>query len=146
MIAVLRLWNQDNPDAAVPAKNAENDKTLAILKETFDGPWSDNRRGQKIGDGVYLEWGEKFDWPTDDGTLPDRGVRRHCFAMRDHVAILVDGRVLPCCIDCDGKMPLGDLTHESLAEILAGAPAEEFRQKSAAGNLDYPLCRHCNFK
>ena len=146
VITVLRLWNGDNPDAAVPAKNTQNGETLAILREIFGGEWTENRRGQKIGDGVYLEWGDKFDWPTDDGSLPDRGPRTHCFAMKDHVAILVDGRVLPCCIDCDGRMALGNLSEQSLAEILADEPAETFRKGLAEGRLDYPLCRHCNFK
>lgn len=146
VISVLRLWNADNPDAILPAKNTQNGRTLAILREIFDGEWTVNRRGHRIGEGVYLEWGETFDWPTDDGTLPDRGPRAHCFAMKDHVAILVDGRVLPCCIDCDGRMVLGDLHEKSLADILADAPAEEFRRQLAEGRLTHPLCRHCNFK
>ena len=66
--------------------------------------------------------------------------------MKDHVAVLVDGRVIPCCIDCDGKMTLGDLNEKPLSEILADSPATEFRKKLAEGRLDYPLCRHCNFK
>lgn len=146
VIAVLRLWNGDNPDAVVPAKNTGNERVLGILREIFPGEWTPNRRGQKLGEGVYLEWGDKFDWPTDDGTLPDSGPRAHCFAMKDHVAVLVDGRVIPCCIDCDGRMELGNLKEKSLAEILSDAPATEFRRKLAEGCLDYPLCRHCNFK
>ena len=146
VISVLRLWNEDNPDAVVPARNGQNNEALAILRRAFDGPWTENRRGQKLGNRVYLEWGEKFDWPTDDGTLPDRGPRSHCFAMKDHVAILVDGRVLPCCIDCDGRMALGSLEEKTLAEILADEPARQFLRALAEGRLSAPLCRHCNFK
>lgn len=146
VISVLRLWNEDNPKAVKEAKNAENGSILALLHTIFPDPWTPNRRGMRIGEGVYLEWGEKFDWPTDDGSLPDYGPRAHCFAMKDHVAILVDGRVLPCCIDYDGRMTLGCLEDKSLAEILTDEPAERFRQALAAGKLDTPLCRHCNFK
>lgn len=145
VISVLRLWNLDNPDATEPAKNGSNDQTLALLRRVFPDEWTPNRRGQRIGNGVYLEWGEKFDWPTDDGSLPDRGARQHCFAMKDHVAILADGRVLPCCIDCDGRMAFGSLEEASLSEILAGEAATEFRRRLEEGRLDYPLCRHCNF-
>ena len=146
VISVLRLWNEDNPDAASPAKNQQNTEILSLLRRVFPDQWTENRRGQKIGAGVYLEWGEKFDWPTDDGSLPDNGPRSHCFAMKDHVAILTDGRVLPCCIDCDGRMALGSLADKSLAEILAGEKAVEFRRQLAEGKLSHPLCRHCNFK
>ncbi len=146
VIVALRLWNADNPDAVVAARNEQNSAVLDILRTRFSGEWTPNRRGQKIGEGVYLEWGEKFDWPTTDGSIPDYGARSHCFAMRDHIAILCDGRVLPCCIDCDGVMPLGNLNERSLAEILADAPAKDFLQALSDHRLDYPLCRHCNFK
>ena len=53
VIAVLRLWNGDNPDAVVPAKNTGNQRVLAILREIFPEEWTPNRRGQKIGEGVF---------------------------------------------------------------------------------------------
>lgn len=145
-IVALRLWNNDNPTAVTPARNGENDAVLSILRARFTGEWTPNRRGQKIGEGVYLEWGDKFDWPATDGSIPDYGPRAHCFAMKDHVAILCDGRVLPCCIDCDGAMPLGNLKEKSLADILTAPPATDFLHALSENRLDYPLCRHCNFK
>ena len=144
-IVALRLWNNDNPDAIVPARNRENEAVLSILHERFPDEWMPNRRGSKIGAGVYLEWGDKFDWPTTDGSIPDHGPRAHCFAMKDHIAILADGRVIPCCIDCDGVMSLGSLEDKTLEAILEDTPATAFLGALSAHKLDYPLCRHCNF-
>ena len=146
VIVALRLWNCDNPDAVTPAQNRQNETVLARLHERFPDEWTPNRRGSRLGEGVYLEWGEKFDWPTTDGSVPDRGTRAHCFAMRDHVAVLCDGRVLPCCIDCDGVMPLGNLNEQTLDEILQGPPARAFAEALAQNRLNFPLCRRCNFK
>ena len=146
VIVALRLWNGDNPKAVTPALNEGNEQVLALLRARFPDEWTPNRRGKRIGNGVYLEWGEKFDWPATDGSVPDYGPRAHCFAMKDHVAILSDGRVLPCCIDADGLMPLGDLNRAPLAEILQAPPARSFLAALADNKLDYPLCRHCNFK
>jgi radical SAM protein with 4Fe4S-binding SPASM domain len=146
VIAALRLWNEDNPEAVGKAQNGRNGEVLAKLRTRFPDPWTPNRRGYKLGEGVYLEWGELFDWPTTDGSLPDYGPRSHCFAMKDHVAVLCDGRVLPCCIDCDGVMPLGNLNDKSLSDILTDAPAQDFLRSLTANHLNYPLCRHCNFK
>ena len=146
IIAALRLWNEDNPEAVGKAQNGRNGEVLDKLHKRFSAPWTPNRRGYKLGEGVYLEWGELFDWPTADGSLPDYGPRSHCFAMKDHVAVLCDGRVLPCCIDCDGVMPLGNLNEKPLSDILADVPAQDFLRSLAANHLDYPLCRHCNFK
>jgi radical SAM protein with 4Fe4S-binding SPASM domain len=121
-------------------------EVLERLRKRFPGEWTPNRRGYRLGEGVYLEWGELFDWPTTDGSVPDYGPRTHCFAMKDHVAVLCDGCVLPCCIDCDGVMPLGNLNEASLADILNGEAAQAFLRALADHRLDYPLCRHCNFK
>ena len=146
VIVALRLWNLDNPEAAVPAKNQENQDVLSLLRRHFPHPWTPNRRGSKIGKGVYLEWGEKFDWPVTDGSVPDRGTRAHCFAMKDHIAILSDGSVLPCCIDRNGVMSLGDLRERSLSEILTDESAIRFQTALSEHALNFFLCRHCNFK
>ena len=145
-IVALRLWNGDNPTAQTEAQNGRNDEVLARLREQFSTEWTPNRRGYRLGQGVYLEWGEVFDWPTTDGSTPDYGARSHCFAMKDHVAVLCDGQVLPCCIDCDGVMPLGNLNDAPLSEILAGERSQEFLSALAENRLNFPLCRHCNFK
>ncbi len=145
VIVALRLWNEHKATAAEAPQNTMNDAILAHLRAEFPHEWTPNRRGERIGEGVYLEWGESFDWPATDGSVPDYGPRAHCFAMKDHIAILADGRVLPCCIDCDGVMPLGTLEENSLAEILKGPAARDFLAAKTKSCLNYPLCRHCNF-
>ena len=65
--------------------------------------------------------------------------------MKDHVAVLFDGRVVPCCLDADGEITLGDLRAESLDEILARDPAASIARGFANHSLVHPLCRHCGF-
>ncbi len=144
VIAVLRLWNLDGESLAAP-RNAENGAILSRLKEFFPDRWRENRSGMKIGESVYLEYGERFDWPALDGSAPDYGAHGFCYAMKDHVAVLFDGRVVPCCLDADGEITLGDLRAESLDEILARDPAASIAEGFANHSLVHPLCRHCGF-
>ncbi len=52
----LRLWNKG-------FDGGRNDTALETLKEMLPGQWSENTRGYRIRDRLFLEWGERFDWP-----------------------------------------------------------------------------------
>lgn len=142
VISVLRLWNLEGLSDTAP-ENAENGGILIRLKDSFPDKWQENRSGQKIGKSVYLEWGERFDWP--DMTAADYGEHGFCYAMKDHVAVLCDGSVVPCCLDADGIMTLGSLKEQTLDEILSSEKAKLIAHGFANNTLVHPLCRHCGF-
>ena len=68
------------------------------------------------------------------------------FELRQHMAILCDGTVVPCCLDGNGVMALGNILDSTLEEILSCprsvAFMEGFKKKTAVE----PLCMHCSFK
>ena len=135
-IVSLRLWNNGFDEG-------KNDVALARLKEKLPGPWAENSRGVRIREKLHLEWGDRFEWP--DMSATDYGERVFCYGMRDHFGILCDGTVVPCCLDSEGAVPLGNVFREELSEILdsprAKAIAEGFRRRKAAEEL----CRRCGY-
>lgn len=137
-VTVLRLWNLGEG-----GQNTENAAILARLRQKFPAPWHENRRGTTLSPSVYLEWGERFDWP--DLGAADYGEVGSCYGMRDHVAVLSDGTVIPCCLDSEGDIALGNLFEDELSDILASpratAIAEGFKKRRAVE----PLCRHCGY-
>ena len=68
-----------------------------------------------------------------------------CRGLLDHFGILSDGTVVPCCLDSDGIINLGNVFEEELADILASPRAraipEGFRRRKAVEDL----CRRCGF-
>lgn len=142
VISVLRLWNLEGLSKAAP-ENDENQNILNRLKEYFPDEWQENRSGQKIGKSVYLEWGERFDWP--DMGAENLGSHGFCYAMKDHIAVLFDGSVVPCCLDADGIMTLGNLAEQDLDEILSSEKARLISNGFASSTLVHPLCRRCGF-
>jgi radical SAM protein with 4Fe4S-binding SPASM domain len=132
----LRLWNNG-------CDGGRNDTTLEVLKAELPGPWTENTRGYRIREGLFLEWGDRFAWP--DREALDGGDRIACYGLRDHFGILSDGTVVPCCLDSDGVIALGNVFHEDLSQILASpraqAIAEGFRQRKATEDL----CRRCGY-
>jgi radical SAM protein with 4Fe4S-binding SPASM domain len=135
-LVVYRLWNQGGQDA----KNAE---IITQMEACFPKPWIEKRQGTQIGEKVFLEYGEKFDWP-DLQAEEDKG-DLFCYGLRDQLGILWDGTVVPCCLDHDGDIPLGNLLSQSMEEILdsprAKAIYDGFSRKEAAETL----CRRCGY-
>lgn len=132
----LRLWNNG-------CDEGRNDTALGALRRYLPGPWTPNTRGYRIRDGLFLEWGERFTWPDKDA--PDGGDQVYCLGLKDHFGILSDGTVVPCCLDSDGVIRLGNVFTEELAEILdsprAKAMVEGFRRRKVTEDL----CRRCGY-
>ena len=135
-LIAYRLWNQGGQDE----KNAE---ILATMAKFFPEPWAQERRGTRIGERVYLEYGDKFDWP--DLSAADGGEGVFCHGLRDQLGILCDGTVVPCCLDHDGDLALGNLLRQNMEDILATPRAKAiydgFSQRKAAEEL----CRKCGY-
>ena len=132
----LRLWNNGFDEG-------RNQATLALLKEAFPWQWVKNTRGYRIRDGLFLEWGDRFAWPDLNAT--DYGTQVFCYGLLDHFGILCDGTVVPCCLDSEGSIALGNVFQEKLSDILsssrANAIAEGFRCRTAVEDL----CRRCGY-
>lgn len=132
----LRLWNKGFDEG-------RNDRVLETLQTYFPLPWTENTRGYRIRDGLFIEWGDRFAWP--DQNAPDGGCDLTCRGLLDHFGILSDGTVVPCCLDSDGIINLGNAFEEELTDILASPRAraipEGFRRRKAVEDL----CRRCGF-
>lgn len=135
-IVVYRLWNQGGADE----KNAE---ILAAMERIFPKPWKEERRGIRIGERIFLEYGDKFDWP--DLSADDGGNHVFCYGLRDQVGVLCDGTVVPCCLDHEGDMALGNLFDQSLEEILNTPRATAIYNGFSKGIASEELCRKCGY-
>ena len=135
-LVVFRLWNHGGADK----RNAD---ILRMLEVYFPKPWVQERKGIRIGNRVYLEYGDKFDWP--DLSAEDQGKHRFCYGLQDQIGILCDGTVVPCCLDHDGDLALGNLFESDLAEILESDRAKAIRQGFQHRLAAEELCRKCGY-
>ncbi len=135
-LTVFRLWNQGGADQ-------RNEQILEALHDAFPDPWVTGPRGIRLADKVYLEHGDKFDWP--DLTAPDGGESCFCYGLRDQLGILCDGRVVPCCLDHEGDIDLGNLLTQELSEILDSPRAQAIYQGFTGHKATEELCRRCGY-
>ena len=137
ILVILRLWNRGFDEG-------RNIDTLELIKSRFGtDSWTDDSRGARVRHKLHLEYGERFNWPSTDAE--DMGDDLFCYALRDHAAILCDGTVIPCCLDSEGNIALGNVFSSSLKEILssdrARALVNGFNNKKATEEL----CRRCGY-
>lgn len=135
-IVVYRLWNEGGADAL-------NDEILRQMEAAFLTPWVSERLGTRIGNKIFLEHGDKFDWP--DLAAPESDAPLFCYGLRDQLGVLCDGTVVPCCLDHEGDIALGNLLAEELEDILAKPRAQSIYNGFSAREAVEPLCRRCGY-
>lgn len=140
-LCALRLWNLDGQ--TTHGANTSNAEILAKLEQTFPKPWKENPRGFTLTPKVYLEWGEKFEWP--DLSAEEGGGGIFCYGLRDQIGVLWDGTVVPCCLDHEGDIPLGNLYDQSLQEILDSPRAKAIYDGFSCRKAVEELCRKCGY-
>ena len=130
VICALRLWNAGGADA-------ENIRIMQLLSRIMnrDVP-------SLLAERLYLEPGEKFDWPH-----PESGSRgtQFCYGLRRQIAVLWDGTVVPCCLDSEGRLALGNLFTQELEDILAAPRAQAICRGFDARQPSEELCRRCGY-
>ena len=135
-LCVLRLWNSGGFETLNPRIRAE-------LARRFPQPWEEFRRSLRLAPRVFLESGDMFDWP--DMSAAELGESCFCYGLRDQVGVLCDGTVVPCCLDHDGDVPLGNLFERELDEILASPRAVSIREGFSRRRAVEELCRRCGY-
>ena len=140
--AVMRLWNLDSSEGL--GANEENEGIERRLKIHFGGEWQKRPRGYRLSRNVFLEYDGLFTWPAK--STAEEQAEGFCYALRSQAAILADGTVVPCCLDSEGLIPLGNIFESSLDEILSSQRAEDIRQGFARGEAVEELCKRCTYR
>lgn len=135
-IVVYRLWNQGGADEL-------NDSILSRMKLFFPETWVKERQGIRIADRTYIEHGDKFDWP--DLSAPEGDSKVFCYGLRDQLGVLCDGTVVPCCLDHEGDLALGNLFETELEEILSSSRAQSIYNGFTKREAMETLCRRCGY-
>ncbi|PWV98568.1 radical SAM protein with 4Fe4S-binding SPASM domain [Paenibacillus cellulosilyticus] len=144
----FRLWNltQDNMTNQERSRNRE---TLSILEKEFGLDYQIEERvepgkGIRIAKNVYINQDYEFQWPSLDA--PEDDGKGFCHALRTQAAVLVDGTVVPCCLDGEGVINLGNVHETSFSEIVDGERANNLYYGFSRREAVEELCRKCGYR
>ena len=136
VIVVFRLWNKG-------FDGGRNESALRLLRERLDGEWRENTRGIRIRERIYLEWGDRFEWPDSGAEI--KGEKFFCYGLKDQFGILSDGTVVPCCLDSDGVISLGNIFEGDIDAILSSDRAVAMVDGFKCGKASEDLCKRCGY-
>lgn len=138
---VFRLWNLDTEERR--GGNRANHSIEERLREAFPGEWTARPNGYRLSRNIFLEYAGIFTWPTESEA--DEIEDGFCHGLLDQIAVLADGTVVPCCLDSEGEIALGNIFTQSLSAILSSPRAEEMRSGLESGRFVEPLCKKCTY-
>ena len=136
VIVVFRLWNKG-------LDGGKNTDAISLLKENISGDWAENTRGIRIRDKLFLEWGERFEWPDVNAEI--KGNKFYCYGLKDQFGILSDGTVVPCCLDSDGVINLGNIFSDDINDVLNSKRASDMVEGFRCGKATEDLCKRCGY-
>jgi len=145
IICSLRLWNLDTKYSA---NNNMNIDIFKLLEQEFEincdlKECLKEKNSFKLKNNVYISMGEKFKWPSLK--IEELGERAFCYGLRDQIGILVNGTVVPCCLDSEGSIPLGNIFESTLDEILNSKRAKDIYNGFSERKAVEELCKRCGF-
>ena len=137
VIVALRLWNEG-------AADTHNGVILDFLRgKTGQSEWPEPRaRSFRLAENLYLERESAFEWPDLDAP---EAPTEFCRALREQLGVLADGTVVPCCLDHEGDLALGNLFVEELDDILASPRARAMLEGFSQRRPSEELCRRCGY-
>jgi radical SAM protein with 4Fe4S-binding SPASM domain len=132
----LRLWSE---------KSQLNQKLKEMLLEEFSTlkSFDDIKDKKEIEHNIFLSIEEEFKWPDLDDKISEEG---YCYGLKDHIAILVDGTVVPCCLDHRGVITLGNIYNCDLKEILESERSIKIINGFQNRKAVEELCKKCQYK
>ena len=136
VLVVFRLWNKG-------LDGGKNQSAIEFLKENIFGEWQENEKGFRIRQNAYLEWGNRFEWPDADAEI--KGEKFFCYGLKDQFGILADGTVVPCCLDSEGVISLGNIFEQDIEAILNSKRALAMVEGFKCFEASEELCKRCGY-
>lgn len=140
-----RIWDLSD----VMSLSPKNQLTRELIEKKYDFNFSSlkvdirRKKGYAIKDRLYVHFDSRFEWPDIKGqVLQQEGF---CHALTHHIGIHANGIVVPCCLDKEAVMPLGNIFESDLDEILNSAKALSMKEGFAKRKLNEELCKRCDY-
>lgn len=125
--------------------NEYSELILSKLNEHYNTNFNikDLKLSNKLSDKVFINTFKEFEWPSFDNSLNNKCGT--CYAIRDHIGILCDGTIVPCCLDSKGDLSLGNIFEDSIDDAIKSNKAINMLNGFKNNIKVEKLCQKCNF-
>ena len=155
-VVELRLWNMSRESLAdkgslnyqiVEYLNNEIQPDCDIwqmIETTFFSMEKNRKKNFRLKENIFLGMAEQFSWPCIEEA--DKEIcKGFCYGLRNQVAILSDGTIVPCCLDSDGNIALGNIFDNKLQDVIQNDRSRALYDGFTNQKAVEPLCRSCGY-
>lgn len=101
------------------------------------------KTGFEITKNVFISINKEFIWPSlDNDYYNEKGT---CYALLDHIGILSNGDIVPCCLDANCIINLGNIFKDNLEDIVKSKRYNNMLNGFKNNKKIEELCKKCNF-
>lgn len=137
VIVRYKLWNDNTlNNNNITIQKLEQKYNINIQSTSY-------KKDIKLMDNVFLSIKQPFNWPKIESENKEEGT---CYGLRRQIAILVDGTVVPCCVDNNGDIDLGNIFETNLEEILNTNKALKIKRNFENNKCAHALCKKCEYR
>lgn len=137
-IVEIRFWRNDQYDLP------KTKTCLDILREKYTFTLTERNNHYRINENVYIDFDNMFSWPDLNSTTNNQNGT--CLGAKSQIAILSNGSVVPCCLDTDAHVLLGNIFKKDLDEILKDAPYLNLIKEFNDHKIQNPFCLRCTYR
>ena len=141
---VLRFWALENNQFS----SLQKDIILKIIKYfKLDANIIKNiqeKNNITLRNRLYLNKDSLFVWPSLENDYYNEIGK--CHGLKTHIGILSDGTVVPCCLDSEGIINLGNIFNENLDDIINSNRSQNIIKSFNDNKVCELLCKKCSFK
>lgn len=143
MYISYRLWTLndyklDKKSTEIVQKIIEEYK---LSSEVVEKLYSD--QSIKIDFHTFVNKDNLFTWPSLKNKILSNSF---CYGLTTHLGILVDGTVVPCCLDGEGVINLGNIFEEPFNHILESNRVSKMLNDFQNNKCSEELCEKCTAK
>ena len=141
----LRMWNLDE----IMSEKSFNTELFTTLENSFgvkldlESLDPKEKKSIRLENKVLLHFDNYFEWPSLQNKNYGHGT---CQGLSSHIGVLANGDVIPCCLDNDAVMKLGNLQKQNLNDILHEKRATAMINGFKDGKCSEEMCLKCFYK
>ena len=118
-----------------------NDYICKYLSKYYDVEIDGSSK--KISNNIYIDKDSSFIWPDLNNNYYNSNGR--CYGLITHFGILVDGTIIPCCLDSKGIINLGNIYKDNIKDVMESDRVKDMIRGFKNNKKCEELCKHCKF-
>jgi len=142
----LRIWNLDDDKSAREFNQAVFEKVNKRFGSDIDieDIYKNRPKNIRVDRKLFFNFDEYFNWPSlENDFVSDKGF---CYGLDSHFGILTSGDVVPCCLDQNACINLGNTNTSPLGDILSSPRVKAIQKGFKEGKVIEELCQKCEYR